>query len=82
MPCYYTGSEIGDLRLSVKEDAEKASKTIAKLRKERLVLTQMLCEVMGEVKKLKRAGLLYPVISDTVWQWWEKHEKQDAKNKS
>lgn len=62
MPCYYTGSELGDAQLAAKEAREQVTK-----------LTQLLCMAGG---RLEKAGLLDRPY-DPLRRWYKKHKETD-----
>lgn len=62
MPCYYTGSELGDAQLDAKEAREQVTK-----------LTQLLCMASG---RLEKAGLLDKQY-DPLRNWYKKHKETD-----
>lgn len=62
MPCYYTGSALGDAELAAREARELVTE-----------LTRLLCSASA---RLERAGLLEQKL-DPVRQWYEKHKETD-----
>ena len=67
MPCFYTGSEVGDIRLNNEEQRRALSE-----------VTEMLCEIC---KELEEADLLDHLPEKTL-DWWKKHKKIDKKRKA
>ena len=64
MPCYITGSELGDQELFADEAREEAQK-----------VTELLCVLCQEWEMLKKA----PKFPPAVEKWWKKHKKQDKR---
>ncbi len=71
MPCFVTGSEIGDRKLFAQEDREALRASNRKL----LEVTRLLCSACQE---LKLRGLI-GVTSYELQTWWKAHEKKDKK---
>lgn len=69
MPCYVTGSEIGDLELFAKEDREALKASNAEV----LRLTRLLCEACKLLHGSKAT------MSKDLQNWSRKHDNQDRK---
>lgn len=66
MPCYYTGSAEGDAKLAYQEATEALTE-----------VTSLLCELCAYVE----AGGGRGTLPERVQEWWEKHQRIDAKRK-
>lgn len=72
MPCYITGSELGDEKLFAEEDRKTAKAAIQEVQK----LTRLLCEAC---KLLKHHEC--DAMPTELRKWAEAHAKVDAKSK-
>ena len=63
MPCYLTGSALGDAEYSAQEARKEATK-----------LARLLCKTMRRVE----AEGLVSQMPDDVQKWWKEHKRIDA----
>lgn len=77
MPCFATGSEEGDLRLSMSESAATNEKTVKKL----TAATRVACELAELLTSSIGARALAKMVSVDTTVWIKKHRTQDDKKK-
>lgn len=67
MPCYYTGSALGDAKLSAAESSKKVTE-----------LTDILCSTFRALERNGSWNNIKDQLTTPAVTWWEHHKAVDA----
>jgi len=71
MPCYHTGSQIGDLQL----DALEAKAELTRV-------TRVACELAGAIRDADKSHfVIWPTLTLSTQKWVREHEQVDYQRK-